>query len=96
MFVRMVSWLIVSFLSAFSLPSLRSRVTWLCPLLLFSCTSPTDSTDKGTVERERIEVSSLITQDTVWETGKEYCLTGDITVNAGVTLIIQPDVQVVL
>ena len=83
-FIRMVSWLMLPFLSAFSL----SCPLLLCPLLLFSCTQPTDSTDNGTVEWERIEVSGLITQDTVWKSGKEHYVTGDITVEQGVTLTI--------
>jgi len=59
-----------------------------------SCAQPTDSTDDGTVERERVEVSGLITEDAVWESGKEYVVTGDVTVEAGATLTIQPDVVV--
>ena len=71
MYIRVISWLLRCFVSAFSL---------LCPLLWFSCAQPTDSTDKGTVERERVEVSGSIpslrsrvtfSEDTVWESGKE-------------------------
>ena len=47
---------------------------------------PTDSTHKGTVERERVEVSGPISEDAVWECGKEYYVTGDVTVEAGATL----------
>ena len=67
---------------------------FLSSLLLASCAQPTDSTDDGTVERERIEVSGLIAEDAVWESGKEYYVTGDVTVEAGATLTIQPEVVV--
>ena len=59
-------------------------------ILPFSCAQPTDSTNNGTVERERIEVSGSISEDVVWESGKEYY----VTVVAGATLTIQPDVLV--
>jgi len=63
-------------------------------LFLLSCAQPTDSTDEGSVERERVEVSGSIVEDAVWESGKEYVVTGDVTVEEGVTLTIQPDVVV--
>ena len=65
-------------------------------ILILSCAQPTDSTDEGTVERECVEVSGLITQDAVWQSGKEYVVTGDVTVEAEATLTIQPDVVVKL
>ena len=69
--IRVISWLMSVFLSAFPLPSLRSRVSLLCPLLLLSCSPSTDSdsTNNGTVERERISVSGSISEDAVWEIG---------------------------
>ena len=92
----MISWLMSVFLSAFSLPSLRSRVTLLCALLLLSCSPSTDSdsTNNDVDERERIEVSGPISEDAVWESGKEYYVTGDLTIEAGATLTIHPDVAV--
>ena len=69
-------------------------VFFIFSFLLVSCTQPTDSTDKQAVERERIEVSGSIREDTVWESRKEYVVTGDVTVEEGVTLTIQPDVQI--
>ena len=59
--IRVISWLMRPFFSAFSLPSLRSRVSLLCPLLLLSCSPSTDSDspDDGPVERERVEVSGF-------------------------------------
>jgi len=45
--------------------------TFILFFLLVSCAQPTDSTDEGTGERERIEVSGSIAEDTVWESGKE-------------------------
>ena len=90
--IRVISWSISVFLSAFSL-----FCPWLlCPLLLFSCTQPTDSTDKGTVERERIEVFGLITQDTVWEQGKDYLVVGDVVVEQNSVLTIEPDMRIFL
>ena len=62
--------------------------------LLVSCAQPTDSTDDGAVDRERIEVSGSISEDVVWESGKDYVVTGDVSVHAGATLTIQPDVVV--
>ena len=67
---------------------------FLSSTLLVSCAQPTDSTNNGAVERERVEVSGSIAEDAVWESGKEYVVTGDVTVEAGATLTIQPDVVV--
>jgi len=70
-----ISWLIVSFLSA-------SSLFW--PLLLLSCSPSPDSppSDAGAV-RERVLVSGSIVEDTVWESGKEYVVSGDVTVEVG-------------
>ena len=68
--------------------------TFILSFLLVSCAQPTDSTDDGVVERERVEVSGPISQDTVWESEKEYYVTGDVTVETGATLTIQPDAVV--
>jgi len=54
-------------------------------LFLLSCAQPTDSTDEGIVERERVEVSGSISEDAVWESGKEYVVTGDVTVEAPIS-----------
>lgn len=59
--------------------------------LLSSCSQPTDSPNEDIVVRERILVSGSISEDTAWESGKEYFVTGDVTVETGVTLTIQPD-----
>ena len=67
-------------------------VAFILSLLLLSCAQPTDSTDEGTIERERVEVSGPISEDAVWESGKDYVVTGDVTVEAGATLTIQPEV----
>ena len=40
-------------------------------ILSLSCAQPTDSTDDGAVERERVEVFGPISEDAVWESGKE-------------------------
>ena len=52
---------------------------------LVSCAQSTDSTDEGTVERERVEVSGPISEDAVWESGKEYVVTGDVIVEGEAT-----------
>ena len=39
-------------------------------------------------------MSGSIAEDTVWESGKKYYVTEDVTVEAGATLTIQPDVVV--
>ena len=74
-----------------SFPFIFYLYTFILPL---SCSQPTDSTDDGVVVRERIEVSGPISEDEVWESGKEYFVTGDVTVEAGATLTIQPDIVV--
>ena len=65
-------------------------VAFVLPFLFLSCAQPTDSPDGGTVERERVLVSGPISEDAVWESGKEYYVTGDIVVEQGATLTIQP------
>ena len=58
MFLRVISWF-MSFLWMVvrgGLPLSLSPPLLVC-LFLLSCAQPTDSTDEGTVERERIEVS---------------------------------------
>jgi len=60
-------------------------------LLLFSCSpSPTSST----ASRDRLLVSGSIREDTVWGKGRDYLVVGDVTVEQGVTLTIQPDMRV--
>ena len=93
--IRVISWL-MSFLWSVmrgSVPLPLSPSLLVC-LFLLSCAQSTDPTDKRSVDRERVVVFGLITQDTVWESGKQYYVTGDVTVEAGVTLTIQPDVVV--
>ncbi len=58
MFIRVISWF-MSFLWSVvggGLPLSPSPPLLVC-LFLLSCAQPTDSTDKRTVERERVEVS---------------------------------------
>ena len=53
-------------------PTRLSFIFYLLSFILsLSCAQPTDSTDEGTVERERVEVSGPISEDAVWESGKE-------------------------
>ncbi len=73
------------------------RFYFLCFLssfVLVFCAQPTDSTDDGTVKRERVEVFGPISEDAVWESGKKFVVTGDVTVEVGAMLTIQPDVVV--
>ena len=46
-------------------------LSFILSLLLVSCAQPTDSPDDGVVERERVEVSGSISEDAVWESGKD-------------------------
>ena len=95
MFIRVISWF-MSFLWSVvggGLPLSPSPPLLVC-LFLLSCAQPTDSTDDRAVERERVVVSGSIAEDTVWESGKEYVVSGDVTVEAGATLTIQPDMVV--
>ena len=64
-------------------------------ILVCACSPSTDAlpSDEETV-RERVDMSGPISEDAVWESGKEYVVTGDVIVEAGVTLTIQPDVVV--
>jgi len=59
---------------------------------LSNCSKSTDSPVPSS--RLRVSVSGLISEDTVWESGKEYYVTGDVTVEAEATLTIQPDIVV--
>ena len=63
-------------------------------ILSFSCSSSTDPNSENSSPRERVTVSGSLTEDTVWESGKEYYVTGDVTVKAGAMLTIQPEVVV--
>ena len=55
------------------------------------CSKSTDSNVPiNEPPRERVLVSGPITEDAVWESGKEYYVTGDIVVEQGATLTIQP------
>jgi len=65
-------------------------------ILSLSCSPSTDAppSHDGTVARERVEVSGSIAEDTVWESGKEYVVTGDVTVEVGATLTLRPEVVV--
>ena len=65
----------------------------LCPLLL-SCSSSTGPNSDTGSRRERIVVSGVIREDTVWESEKKCYVTGDVTVEVGATLTIQPEVVV--
>ena len=77
-----------------SFPFIFYLSTFILSFLLASCAQPTGSTDGGALEQERIEVSGSVSEDTLWETGKEYYVTEDVIVESGVTLTIQPDVWV--
>ena len=54
------------------------------------CSSSVDS--PASSSRLRVFVCGPITEDTVWESKKEYYVTGDIVVGQGATLTIQPEV----
>ncbi len=56
------------------------------------CSKSTNFTEAPV--RERVVVSGFIIENTVWKSGKDCYVTGDVTVEAGATLTIQPDVVV--
>jgi len=73
-----------------------SRFLFALVCFLFAgCSKSADPTllDKTPV-REHAVVSGPIVADAVWESGKEYVVTGHVTVEVGATLTIQPDVVV--
>ena len=55
-------------------------------ILVLACSSSTDPNSENSSPRERVTVSGPISEDTVWEFGKEYVVTGDVMVEAGATL----------
>src|SRR5690606_30719256 len=60
-----------------------------------SCIEGNDKPDNGGDGGEsNVEITSNITNNTTWETGKVYVLAGRIAVTSGVTLTIQPGVIV--
>ncbi|SDA96442.1 hypothetical protein SAMN03080617_04228 [Algoriphagus alkaliphilus] len=58
------------------------------------CIEGNDKPDQGEGPGSSIEITSNITTNTTWETGKIYVLAGRITVTSGATLTIQPGVVV--
>ena len=64
-------------------------------LFLLSCSRSTDFTlSDEPPARERVTVSDSITQDTVWEQGKDYLVVGDVVVEQNSVLTIEPDVHI--
>lgn len=61
-------------------------------LVFTSCKKDDVTEDPVVVDPTEIVVSSNITSNTTWETGKTYILAGRITVVSGITLTIQPGV----
>jgi hypothetical protein len=58
------------------------------------CIEGNEKPDLGEGTGSSIEITSNITTNTTWETGKIYVLAGRITVTSGATLTIQPGVVV--
>ena len=86
MSIRVILWLMSSFAFASSL---------LCPLLLLSCSRSTDSALSDNLAfRERVAVSGSLTEDTVWDQGKDYLVVGDVIVQQNSLLTIEPDVHI--
>jgi len=65
-------------------------------LLLSSCSEDDDdnNNNNNNNNNNQLVISSNITENTTWETGKVYVLGGRIAVTSGVTLTIQPGVVV--
>ena len=61
---------------------------------LSSCIEGNDKPITDTDGGSSVEITSNITSNTTWETGKTYVLAGRIAVTSGVTLTIQPGVVV--
>ncbi|GAB3227820.1 hypothetical protein [Algoriphagus aestuariicola] len=61
---------------------------------LSSCIEGNDKPDTDGDNGSSVEITSNITTNTTWETGKVYVLGGRIAVTSGVTLTIQPGVIV--
>ena len=64
---------------------------------VFGLTSCIEGNEKPVIDEgtnSSVEITSNITTNTTWETGKTYVLAGRISVTAGVTLTIQPGVIV--
>lgn len=58
------------------------------------CIEGNEKPDLGEGTGSSVEITSNITTNTTWETGKVYVLAGRITVTSGATLTIQPGVVV--
>lgn len=61
---------------------------------LSSCIEGNDKPDTDDGDDSSVVISSNITSNTTWQTGKVYVLSGRIAVTSGVTLTIQPGVVV--
>jgi hypothetical protein len=61
---------------------------------VLACSPSTEPLSDTRSPRELVEVSGPISEDAVWESGKEYYVTGDVTVESGATLTIEPDAVV--
>ncbi|WP_236021330.1 hypothetical protein [Algoriphagus oliviformis] len=61
---------------------------------LTSCIEGNDKPGDGGDDNSSVKITSNITTNTTWETGKTYVLGGRIAVTSGVTLTIQPGVVV--
>ncbi|GAA0879272.1 hypothetical protein GCM10009119_22400 [Algoriphagus jejuensis] len=61
---------------------------------LTSCIEGNDKPDTDQGGGSSVEITSNISSNTTWETGKTYVLAGRIAVTSGVTLTIQPGVVV--
>ena len=62
-------------------------------IYVFCSKSPVDIEE---LERHQIKVFGIIDTDTVWESGKDYLVCGQLTVEENVLLNIQPDVRIIL
>jgi hypothetical protein len=56
--------------------------------------SPYSNIASGTRQTAQVTVGGAISSDTVWTSGSHYIVTSAVTVNSGVTLTIQPGVNV--
>lgn len=66
--------------------------TFLTLGTFLSCSKPTTAEPEN--QRQQIEVTDNIIEDTVWKSGKDYIIRGTVVVEENITLAIEKDVHV--
>ena len=77
------------------IPSRISSILYpLSFILVLACSPSTTPNSHTEAPRHRVTVSGSITEDTVWEQGKDYVVVGDVVVEGHSLLTIEPDVRI--